>query len=208
MKRFFNTLILIMFISIMFACSSHKNLSSILKPGDIIFHPSNSRQSTAIKLATNSEYSHCGIIYESKGKLYVFEAVQPVKLTPLQDWIDRGVNGHYVVKRLKDANKILTPTVLKTMFNYGKKQLGKNYDDKFSWDDDTMYCSEIIWKMYKQSANIEIGKLRKLNDFDLSHPFVKKIMNERYTKGVPYNETVISPQDIFECPKLIEVTRN
>jgi len=49
-----------------------------------------------------------GIIYQTDGQYYVYEAVQPVKLTKLSDWIKRGENSHYVVKRLKDSKEILT----------------------------------------------------------------------------------------------------
>lgn len=70
--------------------------------GDIIFQTSNSGQSKAIQIATGSKYSHMGIIYKQGNDYFVYEAVQPVKLTPLTDWIKRGENGHYVVKRLKN----------------------------------------------------------------------------------------------------------
>lgn len=61
-----------------------------LQNGDIIFQTSTSTQSKAIQFATHSEYSHCGIIFQDKNEWYVFEAVQPVKKTPLNEWIDRG----------------------------------------------------------------------------------------------------------------------
>jgi len=38
-----------------------------------------------------------------------FEAIQPVKLTPLKKWIERGENSRFVVKRLENASQILTP---------------------------------------------------------------------------------------------------
>ena len=72
-----------------------------IQNGDIIFQISKSRQSKAIQLATNSKYSHMGIIYENDGQYFVYEAVKSVKLTPLKDWISLGESGHYVIKRLK-----------------------------------------------------------------------------------------------------------
>ena len=78
-----------------------------LREGDVIFQISRSEQSRAIQLATGSEYSHMGIIYVSDGEYYVYEAIQPVRLTPLANWVKRGEDGHYVVKRLKDADKLL-----------------------------------------------------------------------------------------------------
>lgn len=68
-----------------------------------------------------------GIIYHKDNEVYVFEAVQPVKLTPLQDWIKRGKGQHYIVKRLKNSNQILTPAVYQRMKEEGYKYLGKSY---------------------------------------------------------------------------------
>jgi hypothetical protein len=54
-----------------------------IQSGDIIFQTSLSEQSKAIQLATKSEYSHCGIIFKEGNDYYVFEAIQPVKRTPI-----------------------------------------------------------------------------------------------------------------------------
>jgi hypothetical protein len=172
------------------------------KDADIIFQSSQSVQCKAVKLATKSVYSHCGLIFKDKGKYFVYEAVQPVKITTLKEWIARGENEHFVVKRLKNADKVLTEMVLEKMKAIGKKHIGKNYDLYFGWSDDKIYCSELVWKIYKEGANIEVGKLKKLSDFDLTSAEVKALMQQRYGKNVPLNETVISPADIFESEEL------
>jgi hypothetical protein len=176
-----------------------------LKNGDIIFQTSKSSQSKAIQLATNSKYSHMGILYENDGNYFVYEAVQPVKLTPLQEWINRGENRHYVVKRLKNSENILTNQVVERMKAYGEKFKGKPYDIYFEWSDDKIYCSELVWKIYKEVANIEIGKLERLSDFDLSNEIVQNKMKERYGEKIPLNEKVISPAEMFESDKLITI---
>ena len=83
--------------------SLSSSFSDELKDGDLIFQTSRSSQSKAIQLATNSKYSHCGIVFKEGDSFYVFEAVQPVKRTPLAEWIARGEKGEFVVKRLKNA---------------------------------------------------------------------------------------------------------
>ena len=176
-----------------------------IRSGDIIFQASTSVQSQAIQLATHSRYSHMGIIFENKGDFYVYEAVQPVKLTPLQQWIDRGEDDHYVIKRLKNAEKVLTDSVLLRMKQAGEQYMGKPYDIYFEWSDDKIYCSELVWKMYKQAANLEIGQLEELADFDLSQPVVQSKMKERYGNNIPLTEKVISPAAMFNSDKLITV---
>jgi hypothetical protein len=176
--------------------------------GDIIFQTSLSGQSKAIQFATRSKYSHCGIIYKEGSRYFVFEAIQPVKITPLDKWIARGKNGHYVIKRLKKAETILTETTLKKMKKEGEKFMGKNYDLTFEWSDQKIYCSELIWKIYKRATGLEVGKLQRLRDFDLENPIVKKKMKERYGNNLPLNETVISPHAIFESDLLTTVISN
>jgi hypothetical protein len=176
--------------------------------GDIIFQITLSSQSMAIQTATKSKYSHCGIIYKDGKNYYVFEAIQPVKITPLDKWIARGKGGHYVIKRLKNADKILTALIIKKMRQEGKKFMGKDYDLTFEWSDDKIYCSELIWKIYKRVLGIEIGKLEKLGDYDLTNGIVKKKLFERYGKNIPLDEDVISPKAIFVSDLLITVANN
>ena len=179
-----------------------------IKNGDLIFHTSRSGQSKAIQLATKSKYSHCGLIYKDGNDCYVFEAVQPVKRTSLDSWIARGQDGKYVIKRLKNADQVLTPTTLIKMKQVGDQFNGKNYDRTFEWSDDRIYCSELIWKIYQRATGIEIGKLEKLSNFDLTNETVLEIMKERYGNKIPTEEIVISPASIFDSELLITVKSN
>lgn len=179
-----------------------------IQNGDLIFQTSLSAQSKAIQLATKSVYSHCGLIYKDGTDFYVFEAVQPVKRTPLDKWIARGKDGKFVIKRLKNAEKILTPEILNNMKQISEEFNGKSYDLTFEWSDDKIYCSELIWKIYQRATGIEIGRLQKLGDFDLSNDAVKKKMKERYGDKIPIEESVISPAAIFESELLVTVKSN
>lgn len=176
-----------------------------IKDGDIIFQTDLSEQSLAVQLATHSPYSHCGIIYRQGDTYIVFEAVQPVKKTPLDKWIARGKNGHFVIKRLKNAQQLLTAETLSRMKDIGESFMGRNYDGYFNWSDERIYCSELVWKTYQRAAGIEVGKLEKLGDFDLSNKIVKKELKERYGDHIPFNEPVISPADIFNSDLLVTV---
>ncbi len=192
--------------------SGHAKKSSMhtqeqsLQPGDLIFQTSLSDQSRAIQLATGSRYSHCGIIFKEKDQLYVLEAVQPVKRTPLHKWIKRGKDEHYVIKRLKEAEKTLTNSVIQDMQKMGQAWEGKDYDTAFGWTDDKMYCSELIWKLYNRTTGLQIGQLEQLKDFDLSSEIVRNKLTERYRNHTPLNDTVISPAAIFNS-KLLETVQ-
>jgi len=202
--------LLLLFVLIFGSCQRKESASigKDLHNGDLIFQASQSAQSQAIQLATKSKYSHCGIVFEEDGKWYVFEAIQPVQKTPLDKWISRGKDSHYVVKRLKDADAVLTEANFTKMKASAQKMGSKDYDLYFEWSDDRIYCSELIWKIYKEGTGIEIGKLQELKDFDLTNPAVKAKLKERYGNNIPQHEKVISPAAMFESELLTTVIEN
>lgn len=173
-----------------------------IQDGDIIFQTSESPQCEAVRIATNSKFSHCGIIYKINGNLFVFEAVQPVKLTRLEDWIQHGKDNKYLIKRLKNADKVLTPSTLQKMKDYSQQFNGKEYDAYFEWTDTRIYCSELIWKIYKNAAGIELSKLKQLKDFNLTDARVQKILKERYGNEIPLEEKVVAPSDLADSDLL------
>lgn len=91
------------------------------------------------------------------------------------------------------------------MERIGKSFIGKNYDLTFEWSDDRIYCSELVWKIYQRATGLEVGKVERLEDFDLNNEIVRKKMSERYGNNIPLNESVISPVAIFNCELLMTV---
>jgi uncharacterized protein YycO len=184
------------------ACNSGQNYQPM--NGDIIFQTSTSRQSAAIQKATGSRYSHVGIVYLRDGRPFVFEAVEPVKSTPLQEWIDRGEGKHFVVRRLKNAGEVLNSEALDRMLDAGKPFEGRHYDLVFAWSDEKLYCSELVWKIYHRALGLEIGQLQTISEFDLSDPAVQVKLKERWG-GPPPDQLVISPAVMFESELLMTV---
>ena len=176
-----------------------------LREGDIVFQSFPSSQTKAIQLATNSRFSHVGMILRHNGKLMVYEAVGPVKFTSVESWIGRDGDRHFLAKRLKNADKVLSRINLAKLRAAALTFKGRPYDFGFNWSDDKMYCSELVWKSFHRALRIDVGKVRKMKDFDLSSPEVKAIVAERYPQGVPFEETVVSPEDVFVSAALITV---
>jgi len=179
-----------------------------LRDGDIIFQTSRSNQSAAIQRASRSKYSHMGIIFLRDGKPYVYEAIGTVRYTPLDKWVSRGEGGHYVVKRLREADRLLTAGAVAKLRQAAKRFGGKSYDLTFEWSDDRIYCSELVWKIYERGLGIRVGRLQKLRDFDLSDTLVKAKLRERYGNHVPLEESVISPGEMFSAEVLKVVARH
>lgn len=173
-----------------------------VREGDIVFQVLRTGQGPAIQLATRSQYTHVGIVLLRDGSLCVFEAVEPVRFTALSAWIARGEKGHCVIKRLKAADSLLDTQALARLHELVPNFEGKHYDVTFGWSDSTIYCSELVWKLFDRALGIHVGKLRQLRDFDLSAAIVREKMKQRYGDRVPLEETVISPADIFDSTLL------
>lgn len=176
------------------------------KNGDIIFQSSTSRQCEAVKMATHSDISHCGLLFEENGKWYVLEAVEPVQVTTLSSFIHRGTGQHYSVKRLKSGYTLSEDTKMQ-MIAKGKKWIGKHYDIYFNWGDSELYCSELVWKLYHDIAKLDLCKLRPLRDYDLKDNLVGEMMQERYGKNIPYQENMVAPSDIYQS-NLLELVES
>ena len=191
MKKILSSLLLVFVLN---SCVSQTKF----KDGDIIFHTSKSSQSGVIQLLTKSKLSHCGIIFFKNGKPYVFEAVNPVKLTPLNVWINRGVGGKYKVVRV---NQKIDNYSRDRMYRYAKSQLGKPYDIKFQWSDSKMYCSELVYKTYI-AGDIRLGDCKLFRDYNISNPIVKKLIAQRFKNDFSKDEPVVSPVDLCYSDKV------
>jgi Permuted papain-like amidase enzyme, YaeF/YiiX, C92 family len=198
--------ILLTFLIACWQVSSARALPD-LREGDLIFQTSLSSQSIAVQKATGSPYSHMGVVLAVRGSLCVFEASVTVMCTPIRQWIARGKNGHYVVKRIKSEALLDSPENLKRLRATAESFSGLPYDLTFEWDDSRMYCSELVWKLFNRAFGISIGGLSQLRDFDLTSAAVKKKIEERYNGQPPLEESVISPKAMFDSSLLVEVVR-
>ena len=194
-------LLLLLFILISNSTSSQDYSA---KDADVIFHTSLSSQSQHIQDATNSNLSHVGIIYIKDGKYYVFEAVGPVKITPLDEWIYRGKDNKYKVYR---SIRPLSETDLNKMYDYCVSQQGKDYDVKFQWNDNKIYCSELVWYAYN-SIGIELSIPKPFSDFDIEKEEIKKEIIRRYGNKFVQSEPVVSPKCLAESKYLEKIFSN
>lgn len=166
---------------------------SELKEGDLIFQRSESQQSPLIAVGTQSNITHCGIIVFREGKPMVYEASRTVMLTSLKKFINRGKDGKFWIKRPK--------------FSVDKKiklsQLGQKYDLTFKFDNGKMYCSELIYVVYKKQFGVELCKPKQVKEYlfgiDNIYPKIKKEMKRR---GITLEQEVVAPVDIFDSEYL------
>jgi hypothetical protein len=176
--------------------------------GDILFQAMNTSQSLALVMATGSEFTHCGIVFKSGDKFYVYEAVGATVMTPIEKFIERS-QGPVVQTRLRDPS-ILTPEALVNMKKVGAVFDHKLYDFHFMWSDDRIYCSELVYKIYERGLGLELTPLKHFRDYNLRHPAVRALIEKRFKGKGPLeemNELVVAPVDLLNSVYLEEVAR-
>lgn len=201
MKKISVLLFLLVLVNPVFSIDVSK-----LKFGDLFFSDPHSGQAKAVKIATRSEFSHCGFIFSEKGKWYILEAVQPVRIISFKEFLNENKSGPLKIKRHPGADALSQSFFTKLKFKAFKNLvLDLDYDPYFEWSDKTWYCSELVWKLYQRIFGIELCSLSPLKNYYLDDPIVKEIMYERYGDQVPYDELMVSPGDIYNSKLLAEV---
>ena len=201
MKKFFKILLLIIAIALVGVALPYSPMlgerltaqtlptNQEVREGDIIFQTSKSRQSPLLQVATRSKITHCGIIVMREGKPYVLETLKTLVVTPLEKFIARGEGGRYWLKRADVEN---------VKIEYGK-YLGKPYDIAFSLDNDTYYCSELVYDIYLNQLGIKLCEPKKVGDYLIlctdKLPIIEKEMSRR---GITTEQQAVAPVDIFE----------
>ncbi|MBN1612627.1 MAG: hypothetical protein JW940_38715 [Polyangiaceae bacterium] len=180
--------------------------SADFRDGDLIFQESSSRQSDMVRVLTRSRWTHMGVVFNEPRGTVVLEAASPVRKTPVRTWIARGRGRRFVLKRLRDADRRLRGDVVAKMKKLGAAWLGRPYDVRFQWGDDSLYCSELAHKLFARGADIQIGKLERASDMNLDDDRVRRALRKRFANA-RFNpaETVVTPDSIFNDRQLVEV---
>lgn len=174
------------------------------REGDLVFQSFPPNPLTdAIEGCQGSPLSHCGIVASSgttrKGQTrwVVIEAVGPVKETPLAGWISRGRGNRVAVYRFNDAQLAArTPEVIAAARNY----LGRPYDLRYRWDDESLYCSELLYKATRDATGKELGKLDRLGDLDWkSHELTIRALEGG---DPPLDRKMITPVALTRAPEV------
>ena len=152
----------------------------------------------AIEGASESPYSHCGILVSKGGEWFVLEAIGPVKETPLAKWINQARDKSYDVFRLEEKHAKQIPEFIVA----ARKYMGRPYDIRYRMDDEKIYCSELIFKGYRDATGEQLGKLVKFGDLKWARhiPIIIEIEG-----SIPVNRIMITPRHLSEAKQLEKV---
>ena len=185
--------------------------SIVPRSGDLVFQDSSpiSGQAEAIKALTRSPWSHCGLYFERPGLGgVVVDGNGSGALLSWDEWSRRGKDGKFAIYRLKTG---LNEDAIEKLWARARELDGRPYDLKFAWDDERIYCSELIWKACRDALDVELGSLQKLRDFELENRLARPLIERAGSWGTLENalahgdEVVISPQAITKSSLLQRV---
>ncbi len=161
-----------------------------LQNGDVVLQASTSERSALIRKASRSQYSHVGVVERAKDGVFVLEAVQPVSRTPLATWVKRGEGAWVTVLRPKGLDAAARNRVVAA----AKRELGKPYDARYRWDDERLYCSELVVKAFARGAGLSVGKQELVNTLQLSEEELALAAK----LGVSPSQSLVTPGSLAE----------
>ena len=179
-------ILFLLFVLTFVGCSADIDRAD-LKEGDVVFIEGQSSQAPYIKIGTMSQWTHCGIVVNTSNGLMVLEASKTVRLVNIDRFIGFAKNGNWCARRPKQA--------INSPIRY-KKYLGMPYDLAFKFDNGKMYCSELVWQIYKENG-IELCKPRKVSSFLMTRlPKVKNLMEKR---NITMEQEAVAPVDLYRA---------
>lgn len=193
-----------LFLSVLFisnlAFAASTPLDKVIAEGDIIFIQSQSQQAAAIAEATQSIWTHVGIIVKKSGDWQVAEAVGPLQVNSLKSFIGRSKSKSYKVVRYQKFTQKMLPKLYITLNKYNQP-----YDIFFEFSDDRIYCSELVYKVFRDVTGTPVGNLQKIKELKLDGPYVSKLIEDRLTaigKELNLEEPIITPVGLLDDKNL------
>ena len=190
MKKYFYLL----FISIL-SC----NTNFQLQEGDLLFQDLvSSPLCDAIELVTKgykgANLSHIGLIVSDDGKLKVLEAIPPrITLSEINDFLnhsfDKNGNPKVIVGRLKYKFR----RSIASAISFAKKQLGVKYDEFFLIENNSYYCSELIYEAFKKDSIFQLQPMTFLHPENKDTLATWKNYYADLRVEIPQNEPGINP---------------
>ena len=151
------------------------------KEGDIVFR---SGKNYPVMYISASTITHCGIIVKTPDGLRILEADGKVKLHTIEEFFGKKID------KAEKLTKRVTDKILKIDY---QQFLGKKYDNQFSLNNNTFYCSELVYFIYKNQFGIELCTPKPLRDH---HTLGLRWLLKK--RGINLDEPVVTPADLYK----------
>jgi hypothetical protein len=155
MKNIITIIILLIFSSLDTNAQAPK---IAFKEGDLVFQDLDCGPlCDAIEAVTEGfqgrDFSHVAIIIKENKRLRAIEAIGTEVRTISIDslFLRTPSKNKYLIMRLNDEYQHLSSKISKNSLQY----IGKKYDDRFIMNNDSLYCSELVYEVFNSSIKSE-----------------------------------------------------
>lgn len=155
-----------------------------LQGGDVILQSLDCYRCDLIRQQEASQFTHIGVIVETENGLEVAQALGRVKVVSLKKFLKQSKRSHKVIR---SHDSIDSHELTKIYFSFFD---GLPYDSGYRWNDQSMYCSELVYKLLRE-FNIKLPHPKKML-FNVNNAEWRRIFGKI---PLPIGELGISPGD-------------
>jgi len=195
MKNYF--FILFIYSVLLSACLPKQKFE--LQEGDLLFQDLDSSPlCDAIEMVTpgykDANFSHIGLVVLDNDTLKVLEAIPPkVVLTEMKSFFNRSYDkegrSKIIVGRLKDEFQ----HTIKDAIIYAKRKIEMKYDEVFLMNNNSYYCSELIFEAFEKDSIFKLKPMTFLHPETNDTLTVWKNYYSELGIKIPQNEPGINP---------------
>jgi len=149
--------VIVFLVLTVFAYSQENNIflnAKTCKNGDFVFVSGNTSSFddaivSVTKNKENIDFSHVGLLHCTDSGLFIIEAVtKGVSHTPLDTFLHKNSNSIIKIARLKtEYQQYIHDAIANALV-----RLGKKYDFAFDLENDTYYCSELLYVAFVEAS--------------------------------------------------------
>lgn len=166
-----------------------------VQPGDVIFQDLDcGPRCELIREVTHSRYTHVGVVLEENGELSVWEAYEPVGPTDLVEWVHRGIGERVAIYRFQALDPVKLAGAVRTF-------AGRPYDADYQWDDERIYCSELVAKAANLASDGTRFRPHAIGDLGPHAALVRRMSHGR----ISAHTEMITPLDLTRSPELVRL---
>jgi Permuted papain-like amidase enzyme, YaeF/YiiX, C92 family len=193
--------------AIVIAVAVYRNVFSLTqllayqpRDGDVLFQSlPHGELVDAIEGITESEWSHCGVVMRKGNMWVVVESIGQVRETPLFLWIPRGRAGRFAAYRPSAGNNGDRSLLRTALGGF----MGRPYDFRYAPGDGEIYCSELVFKAYRDAYGLELGEWQSLGDLNW-RPF-ESFIRKMEAGSLPLARPMITPVALTKSASLSRV---
>ncbi len=207
MKLLIFWIILTMQVSASAEASLCDRVAQNLNEGDLIFLDIDSVIFEQVAKATQTWTSHVGVAIYKESQWHVAESTLPLsKITPLCKYLSKTQDERVEVRRLVQPMSEQQMLLLKDELS---QHMGIFYDTGFNFESSKMFCSKLVYVVFKSALDLEVGSIKPLKVLLKENPDGNTTFWKWWYFGnIPWERKTVTPKDQLIDEDFITVFKN